>query len=301
MRRWWSALAVAGMTGLLLAGCGQPAGIDGTLVDDWAPLAEPKPFVPPVGVCHPGGLTKVAPLSSFDPVDCATGHRTETVHVGTFAEAAAERVAPPAEGSPEIRTAFGECDAKAREYVGNEWRGGRLRLGVALPSPEAWTGGARWFRCDMAEVTNVERNGDVVSRTASVRDALKAPSPLSLGCYSAGLAPDRSLQEMPAVDCAKAHNSEFVGVWHAPETGFPTKDLDWIRLYAECRKLMATYVGAPNDVNLQFRADVVVLVAKPDEWQGGDRGVRCYLWLYRGTVSRSVKGAGLAALPIPPR
>ena len=192
-RRWWSVLAVAGMAGLLLAGCGQPAGIDGTLVDDWAPLAEPKPFVPPIGVCHPGDPTKVASLASFDPVDCAAPHRTETVHVGAFAGVAAGRPAPPADGSPEIRTAFGECDGKAREYVGNEWRGGRLRLGVALPSAQAWTGGARWFRCDMAEVANVEFNGDVVSRTASVRDALKAPSPLSLGCYSIQRAADRSI------------------------------------------------------------------------------------------------------------
>jgi hypothetical protein len=304
MRRWWSVLVAVGLAGVLLSGCGQPAGIDGALLDDWAPLAEPKPFVPPVGTCHPAEPVKVAPLASYEPVDCTAAHRTETVHVGTFAGAAANAETPPAERSPEIRTAFGECDGKAREYVGNEWRVGRLRMEVALPSPVAWTGGARWFRCDMAEVANVEpTNGAVVSRTASVRGALKGPSPLGLACYSIQRTASRTITGMPAVDCAKPHNSEFVGVWNAPATmTFPTRDIDWVRPFEECRKLIATYVGAPDDANLRFRADVLPLPPREPDWQAGNRGVRCYLGLYgQGTVSRSVKGAGLAALPVPTR
>ncbi|WP_329105171.1 septum formation family protein [Micromonospora sp. NBC_01699] len=301
MRRWWSVLVAVSVAGVLLSGCGQPAGIDGALVDDWAPLAEPKPFVPPVGTCHPAEPVKVAPLTAYEPVDCAAPHRTETVHVGTFSGAAASREAPPAEQSAEIRTAFGECDGKAREYVGNEWRAGRLRMEVALPSPVAWTGGARWFRCDMAEVASVEpTSGAVVNRTASVRGALKAPSPLALACYSIRRSAQRTITGMPAVDCAKPHNSEFVGVWNAPEIPFPTRDIDWVRLFDECRKLIATYVGAPDDANMRFRTDVLALPGRQADWQAGNRGVRCYLGLYgQGVVSRSVKGAGLAALPVP--
>ncbi|MGW4462406.1 septum formation family protein [Micromonospora sp. NPDC004704] len=301
MRRWWSVPVAVGVAVVLLSGCGTSAGIDGSLMDDWAPLAEAKPFVPPVGTCHPADPVKVAPLSSYEPVDCTGPHRTETVHVGTFAGVAAGREAPPVEGSPEIRTAFGECDGKAREYVGNEWRAGRLRLEVALPSPVAWTGGARWFRCDMAEVARVEpTNGVVTSRTASVRGALKTPSPLGLTCYTINRAANRSITGMVAVDCAKAHNSEFVGVWKAPEMNYPTKDLDWVPIFGECQKLMATHIGTPNDVNLAFRAGVVPLPPTRDDWQAGNRGIRCYLDLYGdGTVNRPLRGAGLAALPIP--
>jgi hypothetical protein len=299
MRRWWSVLVLAGVAGLVLAGCGRPAGIDGLLVDDWAAMAEPLPFVPPIGVCHPGDLAKTAPLSSFNPVDCGSPHRIETVHVGTFTGVVAEQVGPPPEASPEIRAAFGECDGKAREYVGNEWRGGRLRLGVASPSPQAWTGGARWFRCDMAELSTIDEDGDVVSRTASLRNALASPSSLRLGCYSVQPGPARSRVAMSAVDCGREHNGEFVGVWQAPDIGYPTKDADWVRFYAECRKLLARYVRAPNDVNLQFRADVVVLPAGRAQWQDGNRGVRCYLWIGDRRISRSVQGAGIGALPMP--
>lgn len=300
MRRWWSVLVVTGVAGLVLSGCGQPAGIDGTLFDDWAPLAAPMTWAPAVGDCHTTDPGRAVPLDAFDPVDCATAHRAETVHVGLFTGAVAQRPAPPAADAPEIRTAFGECDGKAREYVGNEWRGGRLRLGVALPSPVAWTGGARWYRCDLAEVANVEFDGNLVDRTASVRDALKAPSPLGLGCYSITASANLDPTAMPAVDCAKPHNGEFVGVWNAPEIAYPTRDPDWVRFYDECWKRMAAYVGARDDVNLRYRAAVLALPTRQAEWQAGDRGVRCYLWLYRnGTVSRSLKGAGLGALPLP--
>lgn len=299
MRRWWSVLAVAGVAGLVLGGCGQPAGIDGSLIDDWAPLEQPRTWAPTVGACHGADLAKAVSLEAFEPVDCGEPHRAETVHVGTFA-GAAERAEPPPEGSPEIRTAFGECDGKAREYVGDEWRGGRLRLAVALPSPVAWTGGARWYRCDIAEVANVEFNGEVVTRTASVRAALKSPNPLHLGCYSIESTADLRLVAMPSVDCAKPHNGEFVGVWNAPDIAFPTKDTDWVRFYDECWKRISAYVGAPDDVNLRYRSGLRVLPTQRAEWQAGNRGVRCYLWLYnKGTVSRSVKGVGLAGLPLP--
>ncbi|WP_246017073.1 septum formation family protein [Micromonospora pisi] len=291
---------MTGLTGLLLTGCGQPAGIDGALFDDWAPLAEPTVWAPPLGACHDTDLGKAVPLDQFGAVDCAAGHRAETVHVGTFAGAAAQRPAPPANDAPEIRAAFGECDGKAREYVGDEWRGGRLRLGVALPSAVAWTGGARWYRCDMAEVANVEFNGDVVSRTASVRGVLKSATPVRLACYSIERSGNLRLAAMPAVDCAKPHNGEFVGVWNAPEIAYPTRDVDWVRFYDECWKLVSVYVGAPDDVNLRYRSGILVLPASQPEWQAGNRGVRCYLRLSgEKTVTRSVKGVGLAGLPLP--
>lgn len=298
MRRWIAAIALGGATALALAGCGNPAGVDGDLIDDWAAVSDPKPFVPPAEVCHSGDYADVAYLSSFNPVDCAASHRLETVYVGAFTGAAATAPKPPAKGSPEIRAAYAECDAKAKEFVGADWRTARLWLGVVLPSPQAWSGGSRWFRCDITEVTNVEDNGDTTSRTGSVKGALKAASPLSLGCYEVKLARDSSIDTMPAVPCDKDHNSEFAGVYMAPEGAYPSKSADWDKLHNECRKVIAKFAGVPSDGDLKYRTGVVSLPGNADEWASGNRGVRCYLWLSERKVNRSLKGAGTSGLPI---
>lgn len=298
MRRWIAAIALGGATALTFSGCGNPAGVDGDLTDDWVAVSEPKPFVPPAEVCHSGDYSDVAYLSSFNPVDCATSHRLETVHVGEFTGGAASASAPPKKGSPEIRAAYAECDAKAKEFVGSDWRNGRLWLGIVLPSPQAWTGGSRWFRCDITEVNNVEDNGDTTSRTGSVKGALKTASPLSLGCYQVKLARDSSIDTMPGIQCTRDHNSEFAGVYSAPEGAYPSKSTDWDKLHNECRKVIAKYAGVPNDGNLKYRTGVVSLPGNADEWEGGNRGVRCYLWLSERKVNRSLKGAGTTGLPI---
>jgi hypothetical protein len=235
-------------------------------------------------------------MSSFNPVDCAITHVVEAVHVGRFGGAAAERVTPPPQGSPEVRAAFAECDRKASEYVGGEWRSARLRLQVSLPSPRAWTGGSRWFRCDVSEVNNVEDGGAAASRTSGLRGALRSRSPLHLGCYLNFLDPVTSIRAMPAVDCGEAHNSEFVGVWTAPDIPSPEKNGDWARFHAGCRTVIAKYVGVPADRNMRHRFGSRVILG--EEWDDGDRGVRCYLWLANRKVTKSLKGGGPGALPI---
>jgi len=298
MRRLLAAAALGAATAALLAGCGNPAGVDGELVDDWAPVSAPTTFTPPSGVCHAQGYADVGYLASFESVDCATGHRTETVHVGAFTGAAAAKPAPPAKGSLDLRAAYRECDAKAREYVGADWRLGRLWLGVVLPSPRAWEGGAKWFRCDLSEMTTVEDNGETVTRTGSLRNVLKAPSPVSLTCYAVKLDRQGAIDTMPPADCRKPHNAEFAGVWTAPYLPYPKKDADWDRFHTECRKVIAAYVGVPADKDIKFRTGVVSLPGGEDQWQIGNRGVRCYLWISDRTLTASVKGGGAKALPI---
>ena len=149
------------------------------LADDWAVLPAPGPFTPASGVCQEADFTETVALAAYAPVDCAAPHRVETVHVRSFPSA---RPAPPTGGSTELRGAFAECDTRATGYVGDDWRAGRLRLSLALPSAPAWTAGSRWYRCDLSEVNTVEAGATVVARTGSLRDVLKGQSPLRLGC-----------------------------------------------------------------------------------------------------------------------
>lgn len=297
-RRRMLAAVLLGAVVLPLTGCGNPPGIDGELADDWAPVSAPVAFVPTAPTCHAAGYAEVGPMAAYETVECTASHRTETIHVGTHRGAAATAAAAPAEGSAGARAAYLECDAKAREYVGADWRLGRLWLGVVNPSPQAWSGGARWFRCDMTEVTTVEDDGETATRTGSLRGVLKKPSPVSLTCYAVKLDSSGSIDTMPPADCGKVHNAEFVGIWTAPGGGYPKKDADWDRFHNECRKVIAKYVGVPADTNIRFRTGVVSLPGAEEQWELGNRGVRCYLWLNDRKLTRSLKGAGAKALPV---
>ncbi|WFE37194.1 septum formation family protein [Micromonospora sp. WMMD998] len=277
-----------------LAGCASSGGLDGDLTDDWAAFAPAGPFTPAAEVCQVADFTPTLALAGYDPVDCDLPHRVETVHVGAFP---ADRKTPPALTSPELRAAFTECDKRAGAYVGDDWRAGRLRLGVAIPTGVGWTAGARWYRCDLTELNTVEAAAVVVVRTGSLRDALKPPSPLRLGCQRTSRDGHR-VQRLTPTDCAGAHDAEFVGVWVAPDRPFPKEPADWAPLYAGCYSAIARFTGVPADPILRYRSDVVVRPPAAGRWAVGDRGVRCYLWLSDRTVTASLKGAGPARLPV---
>jgi hypothetical protein len=296
--------AVCGLAALLLAGCGNPGGVDGDLADDWIAVAEPKSFVPPAEVCHESGYSTFASLSSFEPVECDSSHRAETIHVGTFDGAAAGRTSPPPKASAEIRDAYAECDQRATTYLGEDFRHGRLWLGVVVPSASGWKGGARWFRCDLFELADVEDFGDPVERDGSLKGALTADSGapdsgLRLGCYQVKAAANGSIGTMTPVACTKKHNSEFVGVYPAPaSTAYPKSNSAWQRIHTACRKRVAGYVNLPDDANLEFRTGTVVVPNLQDDWDNGNHGVRCYLYLKDASFTRSLKAAGAKVLPV---
>nr|MDT0662672.1 septum formation family protein [Micromonospora sp. DSM 115978] len=299
MRRWLSILALSVVATVAVAGCGNPAGVDGELTDDWPGLPEARPFVPAAGVCHPAGFAETTALADYRPVQCATPHQIETAHVGTFAGPAGALPAPPGRDSAEIRTAYAECDGKAGEYVGDDWRHGRLWLGVALPNQVAWTAGARWFRCDLREMTDLEGEAEPTGREASLRGALVEPSPLKLTCYAVKLTGTGRIESMAPAGCDQRHNGEFIGVWRAPaDLAYPARDSDWARFYTECYDVLAGYAGVPKDRNLRSRAGIVVVPPSEAEWRAGDHGVRCYLWLSSGAFTRSVEGVGPTGLPL---
>jgi hypothetical protein len=303
MRRWMTVLALAGAVGLAVTGCAPPGGTDGDLTDDWPALGEPQIFTPRAGTCFAADFAETVPLSTYLPVDCAHRHRLETVHVGTFGGAVANAAAAPRRGSAEFGTAYAECDTEARDYLGADWRTARLRLGVATPSPRGWAGGARWFRCDLTELVEIDYRGtddrgETVSRTGGLHGALRTPGPLQLGCYASTLTRIRTIDRMSPVDCGTRHNTEFAGVWRAPAgQRYPTVPRDWAVFYDGCYQVAARYVEVPERA-IRFRADVVAPPSGPADWRAGDRGVRCFVWRPDGRFTRSLKGIGPAGLPV---
>lgn len=292
---------------LLLAGCALPDGVDADLVGGWAGMPEPVGFVPEAEVCHDDQFRDNVTLSGYEPVPCDQRHVLDTVHVGRFDGEAADRSTPPPPGSPEMRTAYQECDSAATDYLGADHRHGRLWLGVALPTRYAWDGGARWFRCDLGVWRDHESRPELVRHDVELRGALAERSEVSLGCYAPIVASDEDdgsedefIEEMKPVRCSDPHSAEFVGVWTAPDTSFPDLDNedDWLRVHRECRSLVADYVGVPDDGDLEYRTGTIVTGLAEWEWEAGDRGFRCYLWLSDREFNESLKDAGTSGLPL---
>jgi hypothetical protein len=284
------ALGVAAASAL--AGCGTPAGVDTDLTDDWARVAEPTPFVPAADTCHPD--LEGGPLSAYNPVDCGSPHRAQTVHVGRFPAGTAAD-GPPESGSPAYQGAYRECLGRAGEVLGADPHTARLRLGLVLPSAPAWGGGARWFRCDVNEVVGLD-DGTPAPRTGTLRGALKTGSPLSLGCFRPKLVGD-NLDSMAAVSCTSAHRAEFAGVFTAPEGSYDQLRKDRARTNGTCLKTIASFAKLPDDGDLERRVGVIVYTPGPVDWADGDRTVRCFLWNDVRDLKRSMKGAGPGALP----
>jgi hypothetical protein len=282
----------------VLAGCGRPAGIDGDLTGGWRPMPEPVGWVPAAGACHTGDYQVTGLMMAYHPVDCQLGHATETAHVGEFTGEVADRVTPPPEGSPEWREAYAACDQAATDYLGADFRHGMLWLGVTVPSVAAWEGGARWFRCELAPFD--PHAGTFEERLGSLAGALEAESELRLGCYQAVTSgEDSDVEEMRPRDCDEPHNSEFVGVWRAPDVPYPDRaEEDSARLVHDgCLELVAEYADVPVDGDLEFRSGTIGFWMSEEEWDNGDRGLRCYLWLER-ELTESVRGAGTGGLPV---
>jgi hypothetical protein len=295
-------LAIAAATALAmlgLAGCGDPGDVDGNLVNNWQALVAPTGFVPDAGTCHLANFAQVGTRTSYEETNCKLRHRSETVYVGTYPSPAADAEAPPAEDSAGARNAYRTCDLKTTKYLGGPWRTARLWAGVTHPSAAAWTGGARWFRCEVLEISSIEDDGGLVQRVGSLKDALQNPvSDLLLTCYAIQLDSAGAISTMPAAGCTIKHNAEFVGIWYAGDLDYPKSDALWGKFHDGCRELVASYVGVPDDANQQYRTGVVSLPGGDDVWALGDHGVRCYLWVDGVTLTSSLKGKGEEGLPI---
>lgn len=295
MRRWIGTIAVGGVLALAVAGCGNPAGVDGELTDDWAALPEPVGFVPAAGACHPEPEA-IGYLRTYRPVECAQPHAAETLHLGTVTGAEAASETPPGSGSAARRVLRDACEKQVNEQLGGDWRTARLGLALVLPSPDAWRGGARWYRCDVREVRSVE-NGTPVERTGSLRGVLRGSSELALGCFRPKIVKD-SVSGMEPVACTTRHRSEFAGIWTAPDTSYDAFVENTERAHQGCRGVIASYTKIPNDGDIRFRVGTIYYHPNEQDWRDGNRGVQCFLWVDDRDLTRSMKGAGTAGFPI---
>jgi hypothetical protein len=273
-------------TVLLVAGCGSlPYGVDGNLTDEWQPPPAAQSFRPAASGCF-DKLETAAPLASYAPFDCAERHVAEAFFVGDLPEGNDPLAARKA--------AAAECSKRADAFTGAEWRTGRLRLQPVLPGPEGWTAGARWFRCDLAEVD--PGSDRVVSREGTLKGSLSGAAPLALRCFNPSVR-DGDVRDLAAVPCDRDHHAEFTGLWTAPEVALDKLETDK-RMAEGCRSSIADYTGVPDDENLQYRTGWLAFAPSRSEWEAGIRSIQCFLWLADENMRGSYKNAGTTKLPI---
>ena len=283
----------------LVAACGMPGGVDGDLTNGWGAMEPATGFEPTSGTCHGANFDPIGPRSTYEEIDCKLRHRTETVYVGTYDSPAADADEPPADGSAGAKAAYQVCDKQATTYLGGSWRTARVWIGVTHPSKAAWSGGARWFRCEALELSSVEDDGALVQRVGTLQNVLAdGSSDLLLTCYAVAMDSSGAITNMPGVACSAKHNAEFVGIWYAKNLDYPKDDKAWRTFHDGCRTLVASYVDVPNDKDLQYRTGVISLPGSADVWALGDDGVRCYLWLDGADLTSTLNGKGAKSLPI---
>ena len=127
-------------------------------------------------------------------------------------------------------------------------------IGVTQPTKAAWTGGARWYRCEVLVSSSVEDDGGLVQRVGSLKDALDEPkSPLLLTCYAVQLDKDGKIGTMPAASCARPAQRRVRRVLGGRgDFDYPETSKEWDAFHDGCRELIASYVEVPDDADLQY-------------------------------------------------
>lgn len=285
MRRWAAILACASVL-VVTAACSRlPAGVDHDLTDDWRPLPAATQFRPAAGVCH-DDVTRSGGLRDYAPIPCAETHVAETGAVVDLPGAWKTPAAAAAE-------AFRQCSRQVDAFLGADWRTGWVVLQPVLPTKTAWTGGARWVRCDVAETSPVD--GALVRRSGTMRGTVKIGGKLQMSCANPTIKGE-SVTEMHPVACANRHTAEFAGLF---ETGVRhSGDISADDLAAGCDKAIAAFTGLRDDGSLESRIGWLGFPPDDTAWAMGDRAVRCFLWLNGEKMTGSYRGAGPAKLKV---
>lgn len=290
--------AVSAVVVALLAGCGTSVGADGDLVDDWAMLPAVKVPVPVAGVCYTSievrSTDMRTPVVYGKPVGCTEPHVSETFYVGAITGSLADASEPPK--GEALGEAFATCSTQASQFVGDDWHNGLLDLMVMPPTTTQWRGGARYLRCDLAEIKS---DMDIVTeRKTSLKDALRGDRPLARGCGKMVLN-GNDWDDLQAVPCSAPHDAEYAGTFHSATREYPdTLDKGRGAVGDGCFTIVAKYTGTTETQLDRMKAFWMGWWLGDDKaWVYGDRIARCYV-LVESTkpITKSLKGNGTAKI-----
>jgi hypothetical protein len=138
-----------------------------------------------------------------------------------------------------------------------------------------------------------------VSRTASLRDELRKPSStLVLRCFVTTPFSADKIKDTAATPCGKKHQAEFAGVWTAPETSAAAIAKNDKPVVAGCLHVIGKFTHLSDKQIAKGDAGWLYFLPTDEEWQQGERGVRCFVYSDHEPITGSVKGIGPAALGV---
>jgi hypothetical protein len=288
MRRFVVVAVVALSAALALSACSLPAGVDGNLVNDWAAAPAPTGAAPTVGACY---LTGAVDMLDNKPVACTVSHSIEVAHVGTFTGATAARLTPPPAESVQLKAAYASCQAPVNAYLGAPWNSGLVTVSVAVPDDGGWQGGARWFRCDVSLLDDLNDLAPTVA-TVSLKGALTHQSVATISCVR-WTDHKTYIDTIKVSSCKSWFNGEYAGFYTAPNEAWPSSEKKQDSLTANgCEAVVAHYLGYSGDTDQSFYVGIVSFNLDEDRWNLGDRTVRCFAAADTkdGRFTASVKG-----------
>ena len=276
---------------LTLAGC-TPAGTDGNLTNGWAAFPAATTPTPAVGACYDRPYRPTGTGDFHGAVDCATArHETETVFVGSFTDADAKREAPPLAGSDSRKAAFAKCVTAAHDYLGGDWSDAKVTLGLVVPDDAAWTGGARWYRCDVEQYKDSALQ--ILSYYTSAKGGLTGDRPLAITCITVTDDGKGSVTDWADTTCDKPHNGEYAGTYTASDAAWPT-DVTTRHSLAKsgCESMVAQFLGFSGNTYQSNYLGWMASGFDVDRWTAGDRSERCYVLAITGSTANSTRILG---------
>jgi len=291
MRRGGRILMAALCALAVLSGCGgPPPGVDGDLVNNWPAFAEAVTPTPVANVCYSTEYTETW-IGEFDgrTTSCTGTHKTETVAVGTFTGPLAARSTPPLKFSTDLANAYKDCAKQADQYLGGPWQSGYLWLGLTLPSTAAWTGGARWYRCELIGLSKDMRE-DSTTLSTSLKGGLTGSRPAARGCLMVQVNSGGSITKEDGIDCAQPHNGEYAGLYTLHGSYQTDQTKRWQLESDGCRSVYTSFLGVSPSNNRYFGWLYHDISA--EEWNLGIRTGICGVLGFSGSSPNNVRFTG---------
>ena len=297
------ALAVAAV--LLLAGCSvpKPAGTDGNLVNGWPAVPAAQYTVPKAGSCYDSQASlTAADDAGYAEVSCSQPHTMEIAAVKTWTGAAASRSDVPADPDPDFAAARTACVQAVNDYIGGDYRSGKVFMRVGTPDARQWAGGDRSYTCELGADNG---NGPGDTRTGSVKNGLTAARPLAIGCTltdGSKLDSDGTYSDVNTfapIDCSKPHDSEFVAAADPLSDALPDDSTTQNQHFADrCYLAITAFLGIPVATSVK-RTDLYAMWwwQSAKVWAHGDHSVQCFVVLTGGKrITGTLSGWGTAPI-----
>lgn len=254
---------LAGLAGVLLvAGCsadGAGSDVDPEQVD--------AVEAPELGACRDLTPEDVAlPTNATRTVPCSEPHTAQTYAVGDLpAELQDAEYDDPALGGFAYRT----CSNRFQKFVGGD-ESLVMRAVVSWawfrPSEEAWSNGARWYRCDI--VGGGEHNTSYVELPTVTRGLLQG----DVGDEWLVCARGRSVARAARVPCSEPHTWRAVSTIKLgePDDPYPGDRLVQVRSRDFCDSSVGAVLGYPVSYDFAYTW------FHEAEWEVGNRRSICW-------------------------